>query len=1028
MPKWTDEQLEAINQEDSNIIVSASAGSGKTAVLTSRVIRKLKSGIPIDHLLILTFTKAAAKEMKDRIKLEIEKEGLSQNLKLLNKSYITTFDSYALSIVKKYHYILNLSPNISIEEGGVLKLQAKKILDEIMEEKYEQQDPKFVSFITDFCLKDDEDLKKNLLNIYDKLELKIDKKSYLNQYLNTYYNNDILYHDVQNYVSLMQEKIANIKNLLQLLSSDVEESYYKKIIEALSPLLESTTYDEIKHNSTISLPMLPKNSSNRLKELKEKISKQISELNELSNFDDENQIIELIKGTQQNAEVVVSLLQELDNRFYQFKEKNELYSFNDIAKKAIQILKENENIRLELKHYFNEIMIDEYQDTSDIQEEFIGLIENNNVYMVGDIKQSIYRFRNANPYIFKNKYDCYKNHQNGVKIDLSKNFRSRNEVIEDINLLFKGIMDDKIGGANYRLEHSMIFGNQSYLETGNNHLSNHLEIYDYSNEINSVYSKEEIEIFTVANDIKNKINNHYQIMDKKTNTLRDIRYSDFVILMDKSKYFSLYKKIFEYLEIPLTIERDANLLNNVNINIIRNLCELILLENHKQYDSTYDFDFLSIGRSYLFEYDDDTLFDAITNKKYDSALKDLLEEMTFYLNDSIHLFLETLFDKLKIYEKIITIGNVEENILVLDYLKQMAESLESLGYQLEDFVQYLEDLKEQGLDLKYTITDYFDDSVKIMTIHGSKGLEYPICYYTGLYSKFNIKELNEKLLLSDRIIMPYVNGYFRKTIYYYLLKDKYLKEEISEQIRLFYVALTRAREKIIIVCSMEDRNTLKNQNIVLDRLSYRSFKDILCSMKSEVESFIIPVQLDTISITKEYQYTKKSDYKLEESESFEVTPIDIKNSIVEERHFSKEQLKIITEEDEKLFNFGNKIHYILETLDFKNPNFSDIDLPNLYINKIKKFLKCDLFDSNIIQIYKEYEFIDNEQLGKIDLILETENTLKVVDYKLKNIDDLAYQEQLKAYENYLKKVSTKKIELYLYSILNEELKPIKNDL
>ena len=227
--------------------------------------------------------------MKDRIKLEIEKEGLSQNLKLLNKAYITTFDSYALSIVKKYHYILNLSPNISIEEGGILKLQAKKILDEIMEEKYEQQDPKFVSFITDFCLKDDEDLKKNLLNIYDKLELKIDKKSYLNQYLNTYYNNDILYHDVQNYVSLMQEKIANIKNLLQLLSSDVEESYYKKIIEALSPLLESTTYDEIKHNSTISLPMLPKNSSNRLKELKEKISKQISELNELSNFDDENQ-------------------------------------------------------------------------------------------------------------------------------------------------------------------------------------------------------------------------------------------------------------------------------------------------------------------------------------------------------------------------------------------------------------------------------------------------------------------------------------------------------------------------------------------------------------------------------------------------------------------------------------------------------------------------------------------------------------------------------------------------------------------
>ena len=162
MPKWTSEQLTAINQENSNIIVSASAGSGKTAVLTSRVIRKLQSGISIDQLLILTFTKAAAKEMKERIKSGIEKENLTENLKLLNKAYITTFDSYALSIVKRYHYLLQISPRISIEEGGILKIQAKKILDAIFEEMYEKEEPNFVSFINDFCVKDDTEIRELL--------------------------------------------------------------------------------------------------------------------------------------------------------------------------------------------------------------------------------------------------------------------------------------------------------------------------------------------------------------------------------------------------------------------------------------------------------------------------------------------------------------------------------------------------------------------------------------------------------------------------------------------------------------------------------------------------------------------------------------------------------------------------------------------------------------------------------------------------------------------------------------------------
>ena len=1021
MTKWTEEQSLAIEKENTNIIVSASAGSGKTAVLSERVIRKLKNNVKIDELLILTFTKAAAKEMKERIKDKIIEENLIDNLKLLNKSYITTFDSFALSIVKKYHYILNLSPNISIEEGGILNIKTKKLLDEVMDELYSENNSKFVKFITDFCLKDDTELKKQLLNLYSKLDLKNDKNEYLSNYVNKYLSDIYLNSLKKDYLNLIKSKLNTVQEYFNLLINYSENEYIEKVNDILNPLLESTTYDEIKQNIVSTLPQLPRNSSQELKDIKETITKLLVEINELCSYE-ENELIDLIKDTKENTEMIILIMEKLSKKIEKFKYENELFSFNDIAKMAIQIVKNNETIRQELKNQFNEIMIDEYQDTSDLQEEFINLIENDTVYMVGDIKQSIYRFRNANPYIFKNKYDNYKNNINGFKIDLSKNFRSREEVINNINNIFKNIMNDDIGGANYIADHSMVFGNDKYSTTGNNNISNDIEIFNYEYDKDTKYTKEEIEIFFVANDIKNKVLNKYQVMDKKTNKLRDITYNDFVILMNKSKNFELYKKIFEYLEIPLTIKRDDNLLNNININIIKNICELILLQKNKQFDDNYKYNFLSIGRSYLFQYDDNTLFDMIKNNNYNSELYKLIDEMIPYTEESIHIFISELFNKLNIYEKIIKIGNIEENLTVLDYLNKVSESLENIGYNIDDFTSYLSDLIEQGLDLKYSITDHFNDSVKIMTIHGSKGLEFPICYYTGLYSKFNIRELNEKILFNDHIVIPYINGYFRKTIDYYLLKNNYIKEEISEQIRLFYVALTRAREKMIIVVSSKDKNNLIENNIVMGRLNYRSFEDIISSIKVNLENYIKPLNIESLNITKDYQYSKYKEYKIRDDEYLNVLELNIEEPSLEEVKYSKEQNKLITNEQKELYEFGNKIHSVMENIDFENPNY-DVDLPNIYIEKIKKFFKTSLFNEKIINVYKEYDFIDNNQ-GTIDLILEYENVIRIVDYKLKNIDDESYKNQLLGYKKYIEKMSDKKVEIYLYSILNEELREI----
>ena len=204
---WTREQLEAIEKEGSNIIVSAGAGSGKTAVLTNRVLRKLKAHVDIDSLLILTFTKAAASEMKERIRKSIEKEpSLINQLEKIDSAYITTFDSFALSVVKKYYYLLGIPMNIAITDASIMSLAKKKFMDEAFDELYEENEDYFRKFITDFCLKDDKDLKKSIINLNEKLSLRYDKDDYLSSYIDENFNDDKITLDVTKYVSFLKKK------------------------------------------------------------------------------------------------------------------------------------------------------------------------------------------------------------------------------------------------------------------------------------------------------------------------------------------------------------------------------------------------------------------------------------------------------------------------------------------------------------------------------------------------------------------------------------------------------------------------------------------------------------------------------------------------------------------------------------------------------------------------------------------------------------------------------------------------------
>ena len=1035
---WTDEQWLAIYEDNKNIIVSAGAGSGKTAVLTERVIRKLKDNVRVNELLILTFTKAAAEEMKDRIRKKIKKNNdLKSNLNLLDSSYITTFDSFALSVVKKYHYLLNIPSSINIIDSNIINLEKNKIMDSLFLEYYEKENPLFLKMIDTFCTKDDINLRSAIIKISNKLDLLSNKEEYLNEYLNNYFNEEKLNKDIILYTELIEEKINSIKEKVKELSY-MDAEFASKLTDSLTLLYEHTDYNDLVTRLNIKLPQAPRGSEEELKEKKKEITEVLNEIKELAEYKDEEEIKRTILNTYDTVSIIIDILKEFDKRMKQYKKEKNSYEFSDIAIMAINVVKENEIVRKELKSMFKEIMIDEYQDTNDLQEEFITLISNNNTYMVGDIKQSIYRFRNANPYIFKNKYDAYTISTTDCKIDLNKNFRSRKEVLDNINLIFIQIMNDKIGGSNYLESHQMIFGNNSYLKEKTNQ-SNNMEIYNYAYDKSDIFTKEEIESFIIVKDIKEKINNNYQVFDKDTSLLRNIRYEDFAIIMDRSASFDLYKKIFNYFGIPVTLLKEEKMESETDILIINNIIKLLLKIKNNIIDTEFKYLFTSISRSFLFETHDDEIFTYFENNNYkESELYLKCKEITPFIDTlPIEDILNKIIESFSYFEKYIKIGSISGGIIKITKLKETAKNLETLNYTFEDFSNYLTDILKGSYSIEYEVPDNGSSSVKIMTIHKSKGLEYPICYFSGLYKEFNISDIKDKFLIDKKygIMTPYFEEGIKETIYKRLLKRDFLEEEISEKIRLFYVALTRAREKIILVTPQEDKEMNIDNQTVLDnsiKMNYKSFKDILSSIKNKTEKNYIFINTSELNLTKEYNFIKKIPYKDKISKNINklnIEEINITPYLEEKNTFSKKIDKLITKEENRIMKYGTKMHEYLEYLDLKNPNLDLID--NIYCKeKIKSFLNQPILSNiNNSNIYHEYEFIydnnNNTYHGIIDLMLEYKDHIDIIDYKLKNIDDEKYQDQLNGYKKYISTLTNKEINIYLYSLIDETLKKLR---
>ncbi|MDY2902678.1 MAG: UvrD-helicase domain-containing protein [Bacilli bacterium] len=1008
---WTKEQEQAIYKTGTNIIVSAGAGSGKTAVLTERVITKLKSGININELLILTFTNAASAEMKERIREKIvNAKGLDRQLDLLTNAYICTFDSFSLSLVKKYHYVLNIDSTVSIMDDNVNYLQASSILDEIMDELYQKKDANFAKLITEYCIKDDKQVKQGILDLYKKIDLLVDKDTYLQNY-DALDNALIYYKDFENLALKM------IKNIYKLTCSsyDIDLSDYQNY---LSKFIEGT-YDINKFKEKYDLPRLKKNTDEETKQFKDLLNKEIEKVQDFIGEESKDTKIKRYLSTKDNVYTIIQIILDLDKRLNNFKKLTNTYTFMDIAKMAIRLVKENEDIRLELLNTFKEIMIDEYQDTSDIQEYFVSMIANNNVYAVGDIKQSIYRFRNANPYLFEQKYDNYKMNNGGYKIDLTNNFRSRSDVVCDINNIFKKCMTKEMGKAAYSVDHIMKAGNHDYDNV--NCTSHTAYVLKYQNEKTGL-TDVEIEAYLIAKDIKDKVNNHYQVMDKITKESRDVRYSDFAILIDRSNTFDLYKQIFNFNQIPLNVFKDEKINDNYDIKIIYNILKLLVAPNFSEFSINEKYEFISILRSYLFETPDDEIYEMYCNNSYYShQLYDSLSKLRSMITSlSISEIIKIIDQTFGLVSKASKITNTKQVLVHLEYLASLGNSLSLVGYTIDDYVKHLDEVFENKLDIRYknNLTS-FDDAVKIMTIHTSKGLEFGICYFPSLNNSFNMEDIKKDFVFDNKygIIIPSVDNGKHDTFLKRIVNSIEKDETISEEVRVFYVALTRAKEQIVFVSKEEDiRPTLKPSN----------FKYLVYGYLNNLKSYYMSEEdLNNFKQINE-SISHLSIEKLKEGH-INLLPNTIENSVIKEKiekgSFSKKINDLITLEVTNVLSIGTSLHEALERLDFKNPDFSVVNIDEKYYHYLRNFLDSELM-KNIqnATIYKEYNFYDqnNDSHGSIDLMLEYSDHIDIIDYKLKHIDDEGYVSQLNGYRDYIRSKTNKPINIYLYSIFDKK--------
>lgn len=840
-PNFTNEQISAI-ESTGNVIVSAGAGSGKTTVLTERVRRNVlgiikdQEPVKLDELLILTFTNDAASSMKSKIKEALGKEETLKHLvPFVDSAHIETFDAYAQFIVSKYGHFENYPKNLNIIEEDILTIKSASFLDDILEKLYEKEDPTLNEIVFLYCSKGDKAFVSFLRNIYfDILSKRDDPIGFLTTYKNNFLNQNFFQTIVNNLNSYVKETVSQIRTYLSSLST---LNVRTKLIDGFGDLFKCETIKDL----NIYKPTFEKFELNKFSPLKKEIRDENKLLNHIG--DEETEIIDEIRDLYKSLYnlgevdlntfvekdinyqikyltfIVDNILVPLINKIETFKYSTGFFTFSDVAKMATTIVKNNEEVRNELRNQYKLIMIDEYQDTSDTQEEFINLIANNTVFSVGDIKQSIYRFRGARPDLFKQKYDLYKNDDNkGHAINMNKNFRSRKEIINPINDMFSNLMFNDFGGADYRVDHIIDPANEDYDKYGKGKFEHGMFQISHSNylldnplNLNAGKGKlAECNAKLIAYDIKNRIKNGYEVYDRKTKAVRKARYSDFTILAYKSKKFDTFEKVFKDYDIPLNAIYDESIRNDISIIIISNLFKLLYLLGLDELNSLQKSEvkhlLISIFRSYIFNYSDQQLYDLFNDDKYenDENYKRLLALGKKYKNEPLHEIYIDIIKELDYLGKASLLKNVLNSIDKNNIFYSKTKTMDKLGYTLNDLASYIKDADTLEVKMDQTIYSEACDAVTLTTVHKSKGLEYPLVYLPCLRDFTAPKEKNngDYYLFDNSFFLPMFSDPKKAANLLGLALvrvNKSFNEDAEERLRLLYVALTRAKEDIVYV-------------------------------------------------------------------------------------------------------------------------------------------------------------------------------------------------------------------------------------
>ncbi|MFA7076168.1 MAG: UvrD-helicase domain-containing protein [Candidatus Izemoplasmatales bacterium] len=1037
--RYTKSQEEAIYYQGKNVLVSASAGSGKTGVLKERVLQKLKLGYDIDQLVILTFTEAAAAEMKNRIVQEIHKENLTNQIEKIDNAIISTFDAFTLRVVKEYHYLLELDNDISISDEVIIKTQKYETIDNVLKGYYVENTDDFKVFFKKYFSKSDSWLKSSVYSVGEALRKLPNYSDVLDDYFNKYLNDGFLEDLAQKYIYNYLEELKNLYQGFReefLENINIYPENYQEYLLNLDGLIKDVfskknSVDLYNKLSSISLPNKPRKSElvkPNIAKFLEEIGKDFKELF-ITEYTD---IVNNFKTSTPSIIMLLKIVKDYLEEFEKVKLNNKLFSFDDIMFLAIKLFKEFSDVRLKFKESIKEILIDEYQDTNDLQDEFISLIANDNIFMVGDVKQSIYRFRDANPKNFMRIYEDYMNSSNGKAIFLQENFRSNDFILKAINSVFSKIMTSKVGGIDYKNEQVLITG---FDESFPLHIDNAISygLYDLE-KIKEAYgelSKPEIEAHLVAQDIKKRISSNESIFDLKKNLKRVIKFEDITILVAQKSDFLTYSKIISNYNIPIDIYDDEPFFSSDEISFVFQYLLLIYCFKDNSYFKKYFKTALyAVARSFVYKIKDQTISELLTFKKFsdinDISCLDEYDEFRIIKDDISYVIsnywdfppykiLEAVYEKTRIYRNIALLDNPSKKEEKLDFFLEKVGSFTEFTYK--DLVEYLEIIiNTNEFDIQYSEQKSNVNAVKLMSMHKSKGLQFPIVYLIGLYKRFHNPESKEPFIFNKDfglLTRSYVDGFFNnymRKLYFQEVEQ----ENLSEKIRLLYVAMTRAINKIVVYLDYDETLLETNKKI-------NSFKNIFYMTNNFDVDSIIDFKINDLSKSKETLENNQDMIKFKKF-SFVKEPIKKAN-------YSKTILNLLDDDIISVIDVGNEYHHLLETIDYYNVDESIFRFPIVLKEAINILVNSSLFKKlKKPNFYQEYEFYqETDSLvyrGVIDLLIIDEDCVYALDYKLKNIDDPAYESQLIGYYKFLEPKVDKPIKLFLFSLIDKVLKEV----